>query len=95
MFRTAAKKIVKSARPKNPLQASTISMHCIAQLIPHFIELIASKAGDLVEYTNKETIGYKEIQRAVDLLFPGDFASFIKTEFEAKIEKQQKTGESK
>ncbi|RVD92960.1 Histone superfamily protein [Tubulinosema ratisbonensis] len=95
MFRTAAKKIVKNARPQNPLQAATITMNVVSQLIPHFIDLIAAKALDLVEYTNRETIGYKEIQRAVDLLFPGEFASFIKSEFEGRIEKQQKKSENK
>ena len=50
------------------------AMSIVNSMIFDILDKLTQQSAQLVRYTNKRTLGYKEIEAAVKLLFPQDLA---------------------
>eukprot|EP00088_Acartia_fossae_P039469 TRINITY_DN41084_c0_g1_i1.p1 TRINITY_DN41084_c0_g1~~TRINITY_DN41084_c0_g1_i1.p1 ORF type:complete len:147 (+),score=18.66 TRINITY_DN41084_c0_g1_i1:73-513(+) len=78
--------VLKQVHPDN----TTISKKAMAimdSFVHDMFERIATEASKLAQYTKKSTIGYHEIEYALDLLLPGELARLAKREGKNAITK--------
>ncbi|CAM6108803.1 unnamed protein product [Calypogeia fissa] len=71
-FKIYVYKVLKTRDPK--LGISKMAMSIINSMIFDMFDKIAGEASKLAQYRKKETIGTREIESAVKLIFPGELA---------------------
>ena len=69
------KVLKESSRNKEPKGINKKAMNIVNSMIFDILDQISTQATQLIRYTNKKTLGFKEIEASVKLLFPTELAN--------------------
>ena len=80
-------KVLKQVHPE--IGVSKKAMDILNSFVHDIFERVCHEAGTLCKYSNKQTLGAREIQSAVNLVLPGELAKHATSEGTKAVNKYQ------